>query len=265
MKLKDPPPALSETQAGTVSRTRIPSDPYLDPRQSSQLPPFSPLGPSRNLRSDFDRYLSMDEMEADEGPYDDVAERMLRPYDDAAERIYPPVGRIPPLDSPPLSPLNRTPLDPPLRRRDPPPPSRAPAPRPRDPNPRPDFSNWKINIPDTPVPGIAVNPALKSAPAANPSPPADRLPPRKKATAPRKAAPTVKAQTVGRPVQRVGKGVVRQRIPNKRRVPTRQGPKKVVDESLRPAESTDQSADRTDTGTYYFLCWQCGQQKDWKC
>ena len=266
MRLKDPPPALLETQAGTVSRTRIPSDPYLDPRQSRQsisgdpysdprqsrnMPPFSPLDPSRNLRSDFDRYLRMDEMEADEGPYDDMADRMMRTYDDAAGRMIPPLG------GPPMLPRDRAP---PV---DPPPISRARAPRPRDPNPPPDFTNWKINIPDTPAPGIAVNPALKAAkprsPAgplaprkqARPRPPADPVLPRKQAKEPRKVAPTVQAKTItkGRPVQRLGKGVVRQRIPNRKRVPTQKGPKKVVDE--KPTETAEPSVETTDTGMYY--------------
>ena len=242
MRLKDPPPTLLETQAGTVSRTRIPSDPYSDPwqsrqgrpsdpyndpRQSRHMPPFSPLDPSRNLRSDFDRYLRTDDMEADEGPYDDLAERMMRPYDDAADRMIPPIGQIPPLGGPLLPPRSRSP---PL---DPPPLSRAPAPRPREPQPQPDIRSWKINIPDTPAPAAPVDPVT----------------PRQRANAPpRKVAPTAQAKTETKPrsVQRLGKGVVRQRIPNRKVAPSQKGPKKVVDE--RPPETDDPTVESSDTG-----------------
>lgn len=239
LKLREPPSGLLETQAPSISRTRVPNDPWFDSRSQ---PPFSPLDPSRSLRDDFERFLSLDDMERDEGSFDDAAERMLSP--DRDQFMVPRMDRLPPLLINDLPPRNR---EPPPRIREPPPRRIAPPMRNRvDSNPPPDFGNWRINIPDTPAPGPTDSPVPSSGIAE--MQPVTKPP----ATAGKTLAvgPTKKQvpqEKTIKPRERLGNGVVRRPIPKKRKIPTnRNGPKKVVDE--RDPVPNDPTVGKTDTG-----------------
>lgn len=237
LKLKDKPPTLSETQAPSISRTRIPNDPRND-RWFNPEPPFHPMQPSRNLRSDFESYLRMDDMEADEGPFDDAPDRML-----------PPVNHLSPLGGPP-PPLNR-----PLPPRNFPPENRLPPPRSRA--PPQDIGGLKINLPDTPAPRTAIissvnnNGPIKKQPIAK-APPAKRkpAPPRNQQTQ-RKINPTLQTQTN---VRKRGPGIVRQRNNNPIRPAANNGriktkkltPKKITHEQ--DDVSSDTHKDANDNG-----------------
>ena len=225
-----------------VKRSRIPSDPRVssDPWIQPPHPPFSPLQPSRDLRGDFDRYLRFDDVEADEGPFDDAADGML-------PHLRPAAGPLPPYAGPP----------PPRSR---PPPSHprsdlAPAPRARSPSrerPPPDFSNWRINIQGTSAPDIPIRPKKTGPAKQQPRPTIKPKPLKPEAPAPTKPqAPLVTTPLIQARPKPQNKRPVRRRNNRARRpVAVRPGskiqtPKKVVNE--RP-ESSQQDSAKDQTG-----------------